>query len=557
MGLGKASIVIERLTGEAMAVVDQFDRPDKTGRASSALSAVFARTQPLTVAMLVWLGLLAMEIIAILVLCDFRLFFTLDDAYIHLAVADQILSGGYGVNAGEYSSPSSSIIWPYFLALTEALHLGSLGPLLINVAAAGATLFAIVRLLEESGLFDGAGERLFACVTALLLIFNTSALALPMTGMEHSVHVWASIVTFAGLVGAARGVAPTPLHFLALVLLPLIRFEGIAFAGAAIAAFALLGQRRFAAGAGIVMIVALSAYVVVMSSRGLPLLPSSVLLKGYLTTLDGPSSELPAIVRNMLRSVMTSYGLRLIALGLGVAWCAIRLRADRNTLIVLLAVIVAVGAHLICGQYGWFNRYEVYIMALAAAALLWGLAQLKAKLSALHWWRVKMGAILGLGVAAIPYMTSAAVTPLGASDIYEQQYQMARFAHSFYKRAVGVNDLGLVAYGSSNYTLDLWGLGSEPVRKARMAGDYGPDEMAALAHDHDVGLIMIYEGWFERGMPSSWTKVAVLQTRSVTLSRQNVDFYRTPLADAAAVDAALRAFKTTLPSRDRLDILTP
>jgi len=540
-----------------MAVVDQYDRSDKAGQATSGHQAAVARIQPSTVAMLAWLGLLAMEIIAILVLCDARLFFTLDDAYIHLAVADQILSGGYGVNSGEYSSPSSSIIWPYFLALTQALHLGAVGPLLINVAAAGATIFAVMRLLEASSLFDGVGERPFACVIALLLVFCTSAVALPMTGMEHSVHVWASIVTFAGLVAAARGCAPTAFHFLALVLLPLIRFEGFAFAGAAIAAFALLGQRRFAAGAALVIVAALSGYVVVMASRGLPLLPSSVLLKGYLTTLDEPASELPAIVRNMLRSVTTSYGLRLIALGLGVAWCANLLRADRNVLIVLLAVIAAVAAHLACGQYGWFNRYEVYIMALAAAALLWGLAQLKPRLSALHWSRVKIGVALGLGTAAIPYMTAAVMTPLGASDIYEQQYQMARFAHSFYGRAVGVNDLGLVAYGNSNYTLDLWGLGSERVRKARMAGDYGPAEMAALARDHDVGLVMIYEGWFEKGMPPSWTKVAVLQTRSVTLSRQNVDFYRTPLADAAAVDAALRAFKATLPARDRLDILEP
>jgi len=540
-----------------MAVVDQCNRPDEPSVASTGPSAVDAWIRPSTAAVLVWLALLAIEIIAVLLLCDFRLFFSLDDAYIHLAVADQILSGGYGVNVGEYSSPSSSIIWPYFLALTEALHLGAFGPLLINVAAAGSTIFAIMRLVNANGLFDGVGELPFACVVTLLIVFITSAVALPMTGMEHSVHVWASIVTFAGLVAAARGSAPTPLHFAALVMLPLIRFEGIAFACAAIAAFALLDQRRFAAGAAGVIVISLSGYFVLMASRGLPLLPSSVLLKGYLTTLDEPASELPAVVRNMLRSVTTSYGLRLIALGLAVAWCANLLRADRKVLVVFLSVIFAVGAHLACGQYGWFNRYEVYIMALAAAALVWGAAQLKPELSAMQWSRAKFGMVFGLGIAAIPYMTATVATPLGASDIYEQQYQMARFAQSFYRHAVGVNDLGMVAYGNNNYTLDLWGLGSEQVRKARMVGDYGPAQMAALAQDHNVGLVMIYSSWFAKGVPSSWTRVAVLQTRSVTLSRQNVDFYRTPLADAGAVASALWAFKASLPSRDRLDIVTP
>ena len=537
--------------------VNHCDRLNQTGGLSSAGSGVRVWTRPSTVAVLIWLWLFAAEFVASLAQCDFRFVFTLDDAYIHLAVADQILSGGYGVNAGEYSSPSSSIIWPYFLALTEALHLGAFGALLINGAAACATVFALLRALEESGLFDDASDRPFGYLIALILIFNVSAVALPMTGMEHSVHVWASIVTFVGLVAAARGRTPTSLHFIALVLLPLIRFEGAAFACAAIAGFALLGQRRFAASAAFVIITSLSGYFALMASRGLPLLPSSVLLKGYLANLDESASNLPAIVKNMMRSITSSYGLRLILLGLALAGCASWLRADRKALVVCLTGLAAIGAHLVFGQYGWFNRYEVYIMALAAAALLWGVAQVRPCLPALQWSLTKVALVLGLGVAAMPYATTALVTPLAASDIYEQQYQMARFAQSFYRRAVAVNDLGLVAYGNNNYALDLWGLGSEQVRKARTAGQYGPAEMAALASDHGVGLVMIYDAWFPKGVPSTWTKVAVLRTTTVTLSQRDVAFYRTPLADAAEVTSALEAFKATIPPRDRLDIIAP
>ena len=134
----------------------------------SSAGGTGAWPRPATVTVLTWLLLFAAELVASLALCDFRLIFTLDDAYIHLAVADQSismsrsktnLSGGYGVNAGEYSSPSSSIIWPYVLALTEALRLGAFGPLLINAAAAGATVFAILRLLEASGLFELRNPR--------------------------------------------------------------------------------------------------------------------------------------------------------------------------------------------------------------------------------------------------------------------------------------------------------------------------------------------------------------------------------------------------------------
>lgn len=534
--------------------VDDFDRPSVAGGSSSAIRSTGAWRRPATVALLFWLALLAAALVAAFVLCGFRVIFTLDDAYIHLAVADQILSGGYGINAGEYSSPSSSIIWPYILALTQAMHLGIAGPLLVNVAAAGAAVYMLVRLYETSSLFDRSP---LSWLIVLLLVFNVSAVALPMTGMEHSLHVWATVATFAGLLSAARGRAPSGVHFLALVLLPFIRFEGAAFAFAATAGFALLGYRRFAAGAAIVMAAGLGAYVALMASRGLPLLPSSVLLKGYLANIDGADGPYPAIIRNLLRSVASSYGLRLILLGLGVAACANWLRADRRSLIVLLTVLAAIAAHLIFGQYGWLNRYEVYIMALATAALLWGISQIKSRVPAARWMWAKAALAFVLGLAALPYVTSAVISPIAASDIYEQQYQLARFAKTLYRGAVGVNDLGLVAYRNSDYVLDLWGLGSEPVRKARTAGEYGPAEMAALVRRHDVGVVMVYDAWFPKGVPSDWSRVAILQTRTVTLSQKDIAFYRTPAGNAAAVDAALHALGATLPPRDTLHLEAP
>ncbi|MBA1723329.1 hypothetical protein G9H41_27515, partial [Escherichia coli] len=86
-----------------------------------------------------------------------------------------------------------------------------------------------------AGLLDPVRGKPLCAFVALLAILSSSAIALPLTGMEHSVHVWATVATFGGLTEAARGRSPTPVHFIALVLLPLIRFEGAAFALAAIA----------------------------------------------------------------------------------------------------------------------------------------------------------------------------------------------------------------------------------------------------------------------------------------------------------------------------------
>src|ERR1700738_3951720 len=328
--------------------------------------------RPLPLATLsLWLSMFALELFASFYLCGNRLIFTLDDPYIHLAVADHILTGGYGVNGSELSSPSFSIVWPYLLVLPELLHLGALGPLLINIIAAFAAVLAFLRFLDVIGLLDQR-EKLFSYAIAVLSIFVMSTIALPMTGMEHSLHVWASVVTFAGLVEATRGQGPRMIHFLALVLLPLIRFEGMAFAIAAIGGFALLGQRRFAALAAVTILCSFGAYFALMAFRGLPLLPSSVLLKSRIAgnAYEG-TSVFGSVFHHLLASLENPYGNRLTLLGLSIAFGASLLRAERKILPVSAAVLVAIGAHLAFGEYDWFHRYEVYVIALAALALLY------------------------------------------------------------------------------------------------------------------------------------------------------------------------------------------
>ncbi|MCA1402029.1 hypothetical protein [Bradyrhizobium sp. BRP56] len=525
--------------------------------ASFPRSSAIRQSVPLVTASL-WLMLFAATLIFSVTLCDGRLIFTLDDPYIHLAVADHIRSGGYGVNASEVSSPSSSIIWPYLLAVTETLHLGAFGPLLINAAAAAATVVAFLRILESAELLGPGREKPLLFFVALLAIFSSSAIALPMTGMEHSLHVWATVATFGGLTEAARGRSPTAMHFAALVLLPLIRFEGIAFAIAAMIGFALLGQRRFAAAAAAVMLCAFAAYFARMVALGLPLLPSSVLLKSRIAESGYEGTGVFAsILRNLGDGFANPAGFRLMLLGLALAGVMALLRSDRGALIVCATVLAAIAAHLGFGQYGWFYRYEVYIVALAVLALLYAVARARAVLSVPQWTAATLATVGLASFASVGYASAALETPFASRGVYEQHYQLGRFAQQLYRRPIAVNDLGLVAWGNPNFVLDLWGLGSERVRKAKRAGRYGPAEMAALADEYHVGVAMIYDSWFAQGVPASWRKVAILHTIPVTGARGDVSFYVTPAAEPQLVAGALKAFASTLPARDRLEMVAP
>ena len=86
-----------------------------------------------------------------------RFVYAIDDIYIIMSVARNLVAHGvWGVTPYEFSSSTSTIIWPLLLALTYALGgTGELIPLLLNVALGGATLLAVYVILRKAGLPQG------------------------------------------------------------------------------------------------------------------------------------------------------------------------------------------------------------------------------------------------------------------------------------------------------------------------------------------------------------------------------------------------------------------
>ena len=86
------------------------------------------------------LGGLIVQTLLILHLRGGHFSYTLDDAYIHLALAENLAGGHYGVNLGEYSAASSSILWPLLLIpllrLCRVYQLASLADVSARTTAA-------------------------------------------------------------------------------------------------------------------------------------------------------------------------------------------------------------------------------------------------------------------------------------------------------------------------------------------------------------------------------------------------------------------------------------
>jgi hypothetical protein len=507
-------------------------------------------------ASMVTMSIVLLTVISIM-FCSGHFMYSLDDPYITLQLATNIVLGHYGLNTGEVASPSSSILFPFILAPFARLHFFALVPLFINSLAAIASAFVVGWVAVSMGI-EPERRRVGALIILLFAIciaFND--IGVVFTGLEHSLHILTTILVIFGLAKTLdKGVLPPWLPFL-IVLEPLWRFEGFGLALVMLVALVILGHWRASLLALAAIVASVGGHVLAMHSLGLPLLPGSVLAKSgpAEAVVGGGSGIINAVFGNFLYSLRTRWEVYLFALPLAavVTHPILRLARPqptsfyrfswRSELILAGVVIVTAGGHVLVGTWGGFGRYQAYIIAmcLVGALILWA-GEITLWLSRAPLIQV----LIGCGLILVPNIFSlraTVMTPLAARGVYEQQYQMHRFAVDYYRRAIAVNDLGWVSYKNPNYVLDLWGLASEEARQERMV-THRANWMDRLAREHGIGVAMIYREWFTGEIPATWHRIAVLHPTHapITAWRRDVDFYTTAADAAPVAEAALCAF---------------
>lgn len=508
-----------------------------------------------TFAVLLALAGMAFVALKLFVQTDGELFFTLDDPYIHLSLAENLLRGHYGINPGEYASPSSSILYPFLLAATLAIGLGDWGALALNVLPMLGAVWILAGLLARTR----PRIELVLLLTLPLMILAVNGYGLVFTGMEHPLHLLASLLILAGVIRMVETAEPgqppkVPAWMLAgLVLAPLLRFEGLALSLGGIVV--LLSYRRF--GAAIVSLAAIvavfAAHVSLMLRLGLPPLPSSVMVKSEASAaaLDGAGTSLLTSMIDATSRVHNNEPARELVISMLLILLALFLpgHALRSRLTVGFLALFAGAAHMVLGKFGWFDRYEIYIAGTLLGALFWLAAPLIRRGN-----RAAAAFFLLICLAlGDNYQDSTRKVPYAAQNIRDQQWQMHRFATEFYPHPVALNDLGWVSYRNDTYVLDLWGLGSEEARRMAETGRT-PEKMQDIVSRHGVGWAMVYPLWFKDEIPDSWCRIADLHTIQVTAAHGNVAFYLTDPTQENALRAALTRFQADLLPSTRLEI---
>ena len=482
---------------------------------------------------------------AIFILSRGKLIYALDDAYSHLALAENIARGHYGVNLAEASAPSSSILWPFLLAPLAASAVGPVIPLLINLVAALGTLavFAKLCLLVFAGCEPPGRDAPAAAL--ILLIPATNLIALIFTGMEHSLQLFLTAAALLGMIKEARSGQVRWWLVAALVLGPLGRYENLAVSSPALLYLVLRGRIKPALGAGGVLGAALIAYSRFLRSLGLYPLPTSVIAKSWFVQFGGVWKPLAL---NVYQNLTDAQG-GLLALGLLLLLASVLFNRRRAERLLAGCASLSVALHLLLGGPGSARRYEAYLWAFALLALGYLYRH------ALRLWversRPAPTLLAGAGftlVIARLYLLLTVISPIGAHSIYRQQYQMHRFAADYYRAPVAVNDIGLVSYRNDHYVLDLAGPSSIAALRG-LSTSTDAAWMEDLARQHDVRLIMLYDAWFPYGLPVAWVPIGrlILSEPAYGVAYPVVGFYAVGDDAARQVKPLLMRFRQTLP----------
>lgn len=473
--------------------------------------------------------------------------YPLDDTYITTAMANNLSQHGvWGVTRHEFSSSSST---PLFVLLLSAAYWLT-GPQLWwpLLLATGFGALAIVTanwLLREH--LSGTGLFLGLLCLAVLTPLHVVAL----TGMEHTLHI---VLAIGFLALSARAIAnPRTLDyrlpFLASVMVA-TRYEGLFLAGIVAAALLLRHCWKFAAYVFVAAFIPVAAYAAVSLSQGWEWLPNSVLIKGAAIDFRTLAGLLDLLGWRAVSLISTAPPLAALTLTVLIAYVVTHksgLWEQRR--VGLLLSLLAIFAHLQFARLGWVYRYEAYLIAMAVVSLA-AASGLIVRLSLR-----KLGLVVFVALVAWAGLTIRAARatyriPISSWNVFEQQWQMARFLKQYYYGAsIAANDIGAITYLADPQCLDLVGLANRTVFKHRRSETYTAAVIDSQTERMGTRIAVVYEYVIRQRRPESWVRVGRWRIHdNLFLAGNTVSFYAVHPGEREDLAENLRRYSSQLPS---------
>lgn len=466
-----------------------------------------------------------------------RYIYYLDDAYIHLSIAKNIVYHNvWGVTPFEFSSSSSSPL--YTLILSAIIYIfGDNEYISLYLNSIAAIVLIVFLVKYYSKIFE---KSLLVLFFTLMAIFATVLYGQMLNGMEHTIQLMMLCINFYYLTewrNSNYTHKRSYVYFLiSISLLPVLRLEML-FYVFAIAILLFLNKKfkqtfvTFFLGTFFLSIFCLWNY-----SQSSLLMPFSVIAKGNKLSFEG--DILFQIKKLLDKNIFRILFLKVLFIPLITVLVLIFktvkdfpkaiFEKNFNNFLFLMVLI----AHLLFADIGYL-RYESYLMLLFSLIIAKPLFDIlmNSRKTIFEKAALFFGILLiGLTIS-YKNVISTLVFLGGSKDIYDQQIQNAKFINKYYKDDyIVANDIGAICYYNNIHLLDIMGLASAEVLPYR-AYCKEPDEkfqkfLQNKTTNSRYKFAIIYDVWLQPFVPNNWIRIADFKIKkNYSACSRKVSFY--------------------------------
>lgn len=494
-----------------------------------------------------------------------HLVYALDDPYIHMAIAKNLVQHGvWGVTPYQFTSSSSAPLWTLLLsAIYFVFGTGNVAPLVLNILFATLLVFILGWTFE---FISKSLPRFYVLCIILSVIFFAPIPSLIFTGLEHVLQTVVTLVfvCYASWVLAGRAAKSRVAGVTLMVIGSLaatVRYEGL-FA-VAVAALFLLFRRRIGLACQLFFWSAIPLVLIGLVSvhHGWFWLPNSVVLKGNLPLAPGHRLESFAVhaVANFTFTGLRVGRLMAVSLLL-MLYRFTKGKRGEDPAQWLMAIFVVTGfLHLVLAGAGWLYRYEAYLVAIGIVAVAAPLFEFTRGFP--RTLRMPAGEWAGIGALALTVLSFGLLWTSGweslhdavraTNDIYKCNYHMGLFIRRYYqKNAIALNDLGAANFMADIRCTDFHGLADLEVARALLQGRFDPPFMDALARSRGASVAILDDNWLglHGGFPRQWALAGrwKINDREI-LPYPALSFYALDEQASRQLMKNLRDFSTSLP----------
>ncbi|MBN9383518.1 MAG: hypothetical protein J0H74_22360 [Chitinophagaceae bacterium] len=491
----------------------------------------------------------------------------LDDPFIHLSIGKNLANHGvWGTTPHEFSSASSSIIYPILIAGTiKLIGTSTIIPFLLNLAAAVILLITVRNWLVEQDI-----PPAYQLLILLALIYFTPLPITVMIGMEHTFQLlfcFLFIISFSysladpPVAGGKDGRLPWKVYLWA-GLMTATRYEsGILIAAALML---LLFHKRIWTALCLAFFSFLPVLLFGFYSlyNGAYFLPNSVLLKSRAPHLA--FNELYYFFTTQLYErlslaqgphIYNSVSVQRLILILPLMYFIFNNQVRKQPAYRYIIFLLTTGfvAQLAVANIDRSSRYEAYLIGCAVVFILF-LALKYGKEIWNGWSQMAKGISIFLAcIMCYPLVFRSGRAfgdiELASVNIFQQQYQMGSFFHKYYNNdGIALNDIGAVSYLTEGKKLDLIGLSSYEITKARLNNYYTPQVVSQAVKKDSVKVAVVFDVWFPQQFFAGWIPVGTwtIQNNIICLSN-TVTFYAVDTTFRQGLQRNLHGYERFLP----------